>query len=90
MESGSVHARIEHESAELRAFHPHVTDCYSALVHWNDGGGQHYSLKLDIRWPQHQTLISGEAKDSAEAAISAAFQSARERLRQSTWASRPC
>jgi hypothetical protein len=88
MDSDSVHARIEHETAELRALHPHVTHCHSALVQWNDGGVRRYSLGLDIHWPQHQTLISGEASDSAEAAISAGFHSARQRLHEARWASR--
>ena len=88
MDSESLHARIEHETAELRARHPQVTDCHSALVQWNDAGQRRYSLKLDIRWPDHQTLISGEAHDSAGAAISAAFHSARQRLHEAAWASR--
>lgn len=84
----SIRARIEHEVAELRAHHPHVTACESALVQWNDSGAPRYSLHLDIRWPDHQTLVSGPAHDSAEAAIAAGFHAARERLREATWASR--
>jgi hypothetical protein len=84
----SVNARIEHEAAELRARHPQVTSCHSALVQWSQAGERRYSLKLDIRWPNHQTLISGEARDNAEAAISAAFDDARQRLQEAAWASR--
>jgi hypothetical protein len=88
MDIDSLHARIEHESAELRALYPHIKDCRTALVRWTDPEGVHYSLGLDIRWPQHQTLVSGEAKDSAPAAIAAAFQTARERVHEAAWASR--
>jgi hypothetical protein len=80
VEADSLQARIEHERAELRAQYPHVTDCQAAVVQWNERGEQRYSLHLDIRWPQHQTLISGEATDSAEGAIAAAFRTARQRL----------
>jgi ribosome-associated translation inhibitor RaiA len=80
MTSDNIHARIEHEIADLRCALPRVTDCHSALVHWNVQGLPRYSLQLDIRLPQHQTLIAGEPRDSAEAAISAAFSTARERL----------
>jgi hypothetical protein len=80
MEPDSLRARIEHETAEMRVLHPYVTHCHPALVEWNDAGVRRYSLALDIRWPQHQTLVSGEAEDSAEAAISTAFHSARQRL----------
>jgi hypothetical protein len=88
MDIDSVHARIEHETADLRARYPHITDCRSALVQWNDAGEKRYSLNLDIRWPQHQTLISGEAMDEAGAAIAAAFARARQRVQEAAWASR--
>ena len=88
MDPQSTQERIEQETVQLRAGFPHVRDCHSALVQWKDGEATRYSLYLDIRWPQHQTLISGQARDSAEAAISAAFQTARERLHEATWASR--
>ena len=80
MDPQSTHERIEQETVQLRAGFPHIEHCHSALVQWKDGDDPRYSLYLDIRWPQHQTLISGQARDSAEAAIGAAFQAARERL----------
>ena len=88
MDIDSVHARIEHESAELRARYPHITDCRSALVQWNEAGKKRYSLKLDIRWPQHQALLSGDAMDDAGAAIAAAFGRARQRVQEAEWTSR--
>jgi hypothetical protein len=82
MDIDSVHARIEHETAELRARYPHITDCRTALVKWDDAGKKRYSLNLDIRWPQHQTLLNGEAMDEAGAAIAAAFTRARQRVQE--------
>ena len=80
MDPQSVQARMEHETAQLRAQFPRITACHTALVQWRHGDALRWSLHLDIRWPQHQTLLSGEAHDSAEAAIDAAFRQARERL----------
>jgi hypothetical protein len=81
MDAQSVQARIEHETAELRVRFPGITDCHTALVQWRQGEATRWSLHLDIRWPQHQTLVSGEARDSAEAAIEAAFRQAKERIK---------
>jgi hypothetical protein len=82
MHIDSVQARIEHETAELRACFAHITDCRSLLIRWDVAGEKRYSLRLDIRWPQHQTLMSSEPYDSAPAAIEAAFHAARELMRQ--------
>ena len=81
MDAQSVQARIEHETAQLRSLHPRITACHTALVQWRDGDATRYSLHLDMRWPQHQTLVSGEARDTPEAAIEAALQAAKEQLR---------
>ena len=48
MESDSIQARIEHETAELHALYPHIEKCHTALVRWTDPEGNHYSLGLDI------------------------------------------
>jgi hypothetical protein len=88
MKADSVQARIEHEHAELRALFPHIEHCHTALARWTDAEGPHYSLRLDMRWPEHQTLVSGPAQDSAEAAIEAGFATARQRVRESAWAVR--
>jgi hypothetical protein len=77
-----------YERVHQRALYPHIKDCHTAMIHWTDGEGSHYSLRLDVRWPQHQTLVSGEAKDDAAAALAAGFHAARERLREAAWASR--
>jgi len=76
----STQERIEQETVQLRAAFPAIQHCHTALVQWKEDDAARYSLHLDIRWPQHQTLVSGQARDSAEAAIGAAFQAARERL----------
>ena len=88
MDIDSLQARIEHQGAELRALFPHIRHCHTALVRWTDPDGPHYSLRLDLRWPDHQTLVSGEAKDSADAAIAAAFATARQRVQEAAWAIR--
>jgi hypothetical protein len=80
MESESLQARIQHESAELMALHPQIGVCRATLDRWKEGTEDRYSLSLDIRWPQHQTLISGDAKDSALGALEAAFGAARRQL----------
>ncbi|MGQ0544189.1 MAG: hypothetical protein ACT4P3_02510 [Betaproteobacteria bacterium] len=79
MDRDSILAKIEHESAELRARYPHVHECIPALAQWTEGEQPRYSLGLDIRWPQHQALVSGPAHATAEAAVEAAFRLARER-----------
>jgi hypothetical protein len=80
MDRDTVLAKIEHENAELRARFPHVRESLPALVHWSEGEQARYSLSLDIRWPQHQSLVSGPPQASAEAAVEAGFRLARERL----------
>lgn len=88
MEADSLQARIQHESAELMALYPKISACRTILDEWKDGVDSRYSLRLDIRGPNHQTLISGEAKDTAAAAIAAAFKDARQRLHEAAWALR--
>ena len=49
MDIDSVHARIEHESADLRTRYPHITDCRTALVQWNEAGKKRYSAAWAMR-----------------------------------------
>jgi len=88
MDTESLQARIEHESVELRALYPHIKDCHAALACWTDAAGVHHALHLDIRWPQHQTLVSGESKDNAAAAIEAGFRTARQRVHEAAQGTR--
>lgn len=88
MDTESLHARIEHETAELRALHPYVRDCHAALVRWSDADGVHHSLHLDVRWPQHQTLVGGEPRSDAAAAIEAGFRAARQRVHEAVQVTR--
>ena len=80
MDRDMLQARLEHEIAELRGAFPRVESCHSALMQWKDSEQARYSLGLDIRWPQHQVLVSGPAQPSADTAVEAAFRLARERL----------
>jgi hypothetical protein len=77
---GDTQARIEHEVAELRGANPSLTACYSALRNWFEGGEPRYSLWLDLRWAQHQSIVSGPACSSAEHALEAGFGKARQIL----------
>lgn len=88
MDIDSVHASIEHEKSELRARYPAITDCNTVLVRWDENGAKRYSLRIDLRCPQHQTLLSGAQSDSPQAAIAAAFRAARQRLQEAAWACR--
>ena len=75
-----VQARIEHEIAELRGAWPRITSCHSALRTWLEDGAPRHSLWLDIRWPQHQSIVSGPASAGVEEALQAGFDKARAEL----------
>ena len=76
MKNDSLQASIEHRIAELRAAHPRITVCHATLDEWHEDTGPRYAVRLDIRWPQHQSLISGPARESGEEAVRAAFEKA--------------
>ncbi|MEW5862578.1 MAG: hypothetical protein AB1773_03165 [Pseudomonadota bacterium] len=81
MKEESLHALIQHEVAELRVEFPQIALVRSTLDTWLEGEARRYSLGLDIRWPDHQTLVAGPARDGVHEAVRAAFEAARERLR---------
>ena len=80
MESDSTQARIEHGIAELRGAFPGITLCHAALQSWREGAQARHSLWLDLRWPEHQSIVSGPACASAEEALQAGFDKARNLL----------
>jgi hypothetical protein len=80
MKSDTLQAGIEHRIAELRAAHPEIGVCHFTLDEWHEDAGPRYALRLDLRRPQHQSLISGPACDSAERAVQAAFDLAARSL----------
>jgi hypothetical protein len=80
MKSDGLRAGIEHRIAELRAAYPRISACQAMLEDWHEGAEPRYSLRLDIRWPQHQSLVSGPACASADEAVDAAFELARRSL----------
>ena len=80
--SDPLPASIEHRIAELRARYPRITFCRAALGHWAKGGESRHALRFDIRWPQHQTLLSGPPCSSAERAVEAGFERAGHRLEE--------
>jgi len=76
MKSDSLQAGIEHRIADLRAAHPKITVCHAMLEQWHEDTGPRHALRLDLRWPEHQSLVSGPARASAEEAGQAAFEKA--------------
>lgn len=76
MKADTWQADIEHRIAELRAAYPRIGACHASLEDWRDGAARRYALQLDIRWPQHQSLIAGPARRSVEQAIEDAFRAA--------------
>jgi hypothetical protein len=80
MDSDNLQARIQHGIAELRGLHARITACRAALEDWHEGAEPRYSLRLEIRWPQHQSLIAGPARASAEQAVEAGFDAAARSL----------
>jgi hypothetical protein len=80
MKNDSLRAGIEHRIAELRAAHPRISDCHATLESWQEAAAPRYSLRIEIRWPQHQSLISGPACAGAEQAVEAAFDVAARSL----------
>jgi hypothetical protein len=76
MKRDGVQAGIEHRIAELRAAFPRISDCRTTLEEWREGAQPRHALRLDIRWPQHQSLVSGPACDTPEQAVAQAFDKA--------------
>ena len=88
MDADVIRAHIDRKAAELRQRYPDMTHCDSALSQRREEGKLRYSLYLELRWPQTQVLVTGPVHGDAGTAIDAAFQEARARIDQSTWASR--
>lgn len=85
MKEETLRALLEHQVAELRVAFPQIALVRSALDTWKEGEARRYSLALDIRWPEHQILVSGPVRDGVREAVCAAFDAARARL-QAGWA----
>ena len=86
MELDTPQALVQHHVAaqlgDLRGAYPRITDCHFALLRGGDGGQPRYSLWLDIRWPQHQSIVSGPARGSEIEAVRAGFDKARHALEE--------
>jgi hypothetical protein len=76
----SPQALIAHHCAELRREFPRIESCEARLGSAGDDLALRHSLALDIRLPQRQLLVCGEARHDALAAVHAAFDQARGRL----------
>ncbi len=86
--SESIHALIQHQVADLRDAWPEIEAVRTVLERRAQGGGIRYSLSLDIRAPQRQSLVAGPERESEAEAVDAAFAAARERLEETPWARR--
>lgn len=76
MKSDALEPAIQHAIAELKAAFPRIAEVRPAL----EGADRAWSLRLDIRWPQHQTLLCGPLKGDPQEAVRAAFDAARAQL----------
>ena len=90
MESNALQVRAERVVAELRSAYPQITTCHTALRSWREGAQLRYSLRLDIRWPQHQSIISGPACGSVDEALQAGLDKARGALSSAMPGLRDC
>lgn len=81
MELDTPQALVQHHVAELRGAYPRITDCHFALLRGGDGQPR-CSLWLDIRWPQHQSIVSGPTRGSEIEAVRAGFDKARHALEE--------
>ena len=80
MKDEGVRSEIQHRLADLRAAYPRISGAHAVLEDWREGREHRYALRLDVRLPQHQSLVSGGARDSAQAAVRAALDAASERM----------
>jgi hypothetical protein len=80
MKSDGLHAELGHRIAELRARYPRVQHCEARIEQWQEDGEPRHAVRLDIRWPQHQHLVSGPARANAAQALQAAFEKATGQL----------
>jgi hypothetical protein len=84
MDRQSLEARIQVELGALRARFAQVTASRSRIEEWQEGGAKHYSLQLELRSPQRQLLVSGEARDNPLDALRAALDAAGRQLQEET------
>jgi hypothetical protein len=82
MNRDSLDALIAHESAALREAFPQISGCRARIETLSEGEARRYSVLLDIRLPEHQSLISGKSKHDTHAAVHAAFEEARRQLEE--------
>lgn len=80
MKGDSLRAELEFRIAELRAAHPQLGVCHAALDEWHEDTGPRYALRLDVRRPQRQHLVSGPARAGPEEAVRAGFEAAARAL----------
>jgi hypothetical protein len=78
--SDSFEAELQHEVAELKAAFPRIATVAARLDEVPEYASRRFSVRLDIRWPEHQTLACGPACMAPLDALHAAFAMAKGRL----------
>ena len=77
MKPNGLQASLNCRIADLRSAYPRITVCHAALQTVRDGARVRHSLWLDLRWPEHQSIVSGPVRESVEDALQAGFDKAR-------------
>ena len=80
MKPDTLQADIEHSIAELRGRHPRIAVVHATLDEWHEDRAPCHALRLDIRWAQHQSLVSGPVRPGGWAAVQAGFEAAAQKL----------
>ena len=75
-----LRAAIRSDFDRLKDQHADLRDCRVALKMVGGDVSPCFSAHLDLRLPQRQVIISGEARDTAADALRAALEAARRHL----------
>lgn len=78
--SEGLRAVIRRDFDRLKSEHADLRDCRIALETVNGAGLPRFCAHLELRLPQRQVIISGEARETALDALHAALAAARRHL----------
>jgi hypothetical protein len=78
--SEALEARIRDAVAGLADLCPQLSACHVVAEKAAPGGCEAFCVRLDLRLPEHQSLLNGEPCASLDLAIRGAFDAARKRL----------
>jgi hypothetical protein len=80
--SEALEARIRNAVAELAGLYPQLSACHVAAEKVAPGPAEAFCVRLDLRFPEHQSLLNGEPCASLDLAIRSAFNAAKRRLEE--------